>query len=284
MWGLQLYSSMGMGFSTKSFSDDLYVFRISDYSEHETFYLGSPHLDDIPLEQSDLAYYRSKAFMRILNGCLLLSNNSIFDFGDEIRIFEENGDSRRVHFRKSDFTIMEYEELINPFTDKEIIDTRAGKSPLRDCLILAKEDPIVRQSIICLSLANLDALYFLTNIYKIYENVFLDINIPKNSQSREFRNFCDENPEFAPYLKFFVEKFAHYANSEKGSGILSRHGNGRSEYEGDPLDFGDIDFNARQLMNYWLRLKMADRFGYYFKLEYKKPVQIALRAEDFKWD
>src|SRR5690606_28565823 len=133
-------------------------------------------------EDSELAYYRAKALINLVNGCLLLNDNLILGFENEILWIENDvilGGFRRNY--QSD--IAEYEELVNPFVTDLSVRKHSRPSYMRECLLLVKEEPIVRQSILCLLLSKQDALYFLTNVYKIYENIFMDLGIPKNAGS-----------------------------------------------------------------------------------------------------
>lgn len=271
MWGLHIQSSMGFSMARQSFSNDLYIFSTVDYSESETYFLGSPHLDSIAESDSDQAFYRAKALIRLLNGCLLLSGDLTFSYDENICFISSNRAVTSYSIRKNGLNIVEYEELVNPFDSDIEIKEIAEECYFRDCIILAKENPLIRQAIVFLVLSKMDVLYFLTNTYKIFEIIFSDLNIPQNKKT--YKNKLRENfPEgIRTYLDFFMMgDFKHYVNSEKGAGILSRHGSTNDPYHKDPINLKDIDFNIRNLINHWLRIKMKERFGYYYTVEYRK--------------
>ena len=162
----------------------MYIFSSIDNSEHETFFFGSPHLEMLTQEDDELAYYRAKALLRFLNGCLLLIGDLIFSYGNEIHMFNEKMEfTHTSSYRKNDLSIKEYEELRSPFQNNISVKSSAEKSYLRDCIILAREDEIVYQTILFLSLSRLDVLYQLNNTYKIFENIIYDLGFPKHEET-----------------------------------------------------------------------------------------------------
>ncbi|MDF1995800.1 hypothetical protein [Peribacillus frigoritolerans] len=282
MWGLYVQSSMSFSMARKSFSNDLYIFSTFDNSEHETYFLGSPHLDSIAESDSDQAYYRAKALIRLLNGCLLLRGDLTFTYDEDICFFRPNSVIKAYSNRKNDLSIVEYEELVNPFGSNVEVKEQAEQSYLRDCLILAKENPLIRQTIVFLVLSKLDALYFLTNTFKIYEIILSDLGINKNKATykRELQNNFPEG--IRKYIDFFLlGNFKEYVNSEKGAGILSRHVSTNQPYDKAPLDLEEIDSNIRNFINHWLRIKMQERFGYYYTVEYKPSREEYMKDEDY---
>lgn len=275
MWCLSVSSSLAFSMSRTSFSDDFYIFSTFNYSEEESFYFGSPHLNEIPKEDSELAYYRAKALINLVNGCLLLDANLILGFENEI-LWIEN-DIIRGGFRMNyQSDIREYEELVNPFVTDLSVREHSRPSYMRECLLLVKEEPIVRQSILCLLLSKQDALYFLTNVYKIYENIFMDLGIPKNAGSYKanHQNLFPAGSGLREHLDYFLlGNFAQYVNSVEGSGILSRHGHSNTPYrDREPLDLKEIDVKIRNLINCWLQKKIEERFNisYNFRFENRR--------------
>lgn len=49
------------------FSDDIKVMYLTDNSEHESYYLISPHFCDLPEEEYEKAYYKALSFVRLIN-------------------------------------------------------------------------------------------------------------------------------------------------------------------------------------------------------------------------
>lgn len=283
MWGLEIHSSMSFAMSRKSFSDDLFFFSTINNSEQETFYLGSPHMNIISKDNPEKAYYRAKALVRLLNGCLLLTDDLTFGFDDQICFINSNEVIQTFSYRKNDLQIAEYEELVNPFNTELVVKERAEQGYIRDCLILAKEDKLVRNTLLSLVLSKLDVLYFLINTYKIYENIMFDLGIPKKEKiyKREFQGNIPEG--LRTYIDYFLlGDFTHYVNSEQGAGILSRHGDSDIQYNKAALDLGEIDWKIRNLINHWLREKMKVRFKYYYNNEYTpKNENFDLLTDDY---
>src|SRR5699024_7185626 len=114
MWELYIYSSaIAKKLSTKISS--LFSINVeTDYSEHEHFFFSSPFLDMLDIENSNLAFFRAKAMIRILNGILELNNEPIIVFNEnEIRFTSKDG---KVSVHSINYNSqLEYEALQNPF-------------------------------------------------------------------------------------------------------------------------------------------------------------------------
>lgn len=267
MWHLGLQSNnRAFWLSKNHFSNDIRVVGVLDNSEHETFYLFSPHFSYMTDEEYEKAYFRAIAMVRLINGCILLNNNYLLYPDDHLTDFPESY-SRMVRGSiVSGKSLMEYEQFINPFDDLNINDIKGGTYFIR-CLTLVRKNSTVRRVIGLLYLYYRDNLYSLVNSYKIYEIILGDLEIPKNKKDyKAMHNTLDfETKRYLDY--FIIGNFTHYANTLVNStgnevtGIFSRHGYNSNTYDGNPIDFNELDYNLKNLINRWLCLKIKEEFN-----------------------
>jgi len=251
---------------------------LPDYSEHETYYLISPHFSDLPDEEYEKAYYKALSFVRLINGCLLLkgdylllADNYLCDFSDSYRSMRTG---KEVYGRN----LIEYGQFVNPFENIQIEDMKSNLY-LANCLTMVKDDEKVRRVIGLLYLYHRDNLYLLVNAYKIYEIICADLGIPRNEKSyKKIRNDLPI-PDMLPYLNYFIlGNFTQYANtitSSDGtevSGLFSRHGQSKDPYDKDPLDLNELDLNLRNLINEWLSIKIKNHIGVVHKEKYEREI------------
>ncbi|MBP3950354.1 hypothetical protein [Bacillus suaedae] len=284
MWYLPIQSNMLNSLAINNFSDDISI--VGDYDvtgEVELYYLTSPHLKEYDLENHELAYYRAKALIRLLNSIILLTNNYAIDYNSRI-LFEDKHGIRPVPPRKNDFTIVEYNQLFSPFSNLMFEQSSTlSTNYIGDFISLAKEEDIVLETLMFFSLSTLDVLYFFINVYKIYENITYNLEIPKNKNAyNKIRDNLD--PDLRKYLDFFLlGSFSQFANSKEGTGIFSRHGESHVPYDKEALDFNEIDYNIRNLIIAWLNDKLRAKKGRYYKITYnKRPVE-AMRDSDYEF-
>lgn len=280
MWHLRLTTNnITHSLSRQNISKDILIKYLTDYSEHETYYLISPHFSDLPEEEYEKAYYKALSFVRLINGCLLLigdnllvAENCLCDFDDSDRLIRKGTE---VYGRN----LLEYEQLVNPFDKNIQRENLESNSYLTNCLTMVKNDEKVRRVIGLLYLYHKDNLYLLVNAYKVYEIICADLGIPREKKSyKKIRNDL-ATPDMLPYLDYFIlGNFTHYANtitSSDGtevSGLFSRHGQSKQVYDENPLDLNELDLNLRNLINTWLSIKIENYIGVVHKEKYEKRI------------
>lgn len=289
MWHLGLQNNnMVYSLARKQFSDDIKIMYLTDNSEHETYYLISPHFSDLPDEEYEKAYYKALSFVRLINGCLLLEGDSLLVSNNYLTYFEDSYNTmqkgKEVHGR----SLLEYNQLVDPYENIQIKDIEST-SYLANCLILVKNDDKVRRVIGLLYLYHRDNLYLLVNAYKIYEIICADLGIER--KEKLYKKMRDSLPyDLAQYLNYFIlGDFTHYANTLENSngkevtGIFSRHGQSKEVYDKKPLDTNELDLNLRNLINVWLRIKIKEQLGVSHKGNKYKTRNIveSMRDEDF---
>lgn len=282
MWHLRLEdNNITYSLARQNFSNDISIIGLTDNSEHETFYLTSPHFSDLPIEEYEKAYYKALSFLRLINGCLLLKDDYLLHAADNrLTHFDDSYNAMRKGKEVYSRSLIEYEQLVNPFENLQIEDLES-KSYLANCLTMVKNDQTVRRVIGLLYLYHRDNLYLLINAYKIYELIFADLGIERKEKSyKKMRN--DLSPELLPYLDYFLlGDFKHYANTVASSdgtemsGIFSRHGQSKDVYDKKPIDIKEFDLKLRNLINKWLSIKIENQIGVVHKEDYQS------RDDDF---
>lgn len=276
MWHLGLSNNNITNILAKQqFSNDIQIITLLDNSEHETYYLKSPHFSDLPEEEYEKAYYKALSFVRLLNGCLLLKGDNLLKVDNYLSDFDESYSVLRKGKELYGKSLIEYKEFVNPFENIQIEDLER-KIYLTDCLNLVKNDNKIRRVIGLLYLFHRDNLYLLVNAYKIYEIILADLGIQrKEKEYKKIRNALSR--DLLPYLDYFIlGDFTHYANTiastdgKEVSGIFSRHGDSESVYNKNPIDLGELDLKLRNLINKWLSIKIEDYNGNVHTAEYRK--------------
>lgn len=274
MWHLGLTNNnKTYSLARQRFSSDIDIMYLTDNSEHETYYLISPHFSDLSEEEYEKAYYKALSFVRLINGCLLLTGDYLLQADNYLTNFDDSYTALRRGKEIYGRSLFEYEQIVNPFENIQIEDLESN-SYLANCLTLVKNNQKVRRVIGLLYLYYRDNLYLLVNAYKIYEIILDDLSISKKGI---YKNNQAEFPnEMLPYLDYFISgDFTHYANSivnSKGTevtGLFSRHGASTNYYNKKPIDLIELDVNLRNLINTWLCLKIEKYNGNIFKVKYQ---------------
>lgn len=280
IWAFPVKSSLVYSLSRSDFSEHMYIFSLSDMSDHETYYFSSVHVRDVtePLR----AYYRLNALLTILNAYFMLDsveeskNKKIisqypddeegkhlltsFQWLDEmqdIKVVHQitkngfcevvEGTLREAYCRGSD-PILESIELANPFQSK--VDSVTHVSRLGKIISLACKDDLIRETMVYCELFRKHPFYFLINAYKIYENVKYDMesNCPINANRvgiDELLNQCEDHK--------------HFINSRLGSGLNARHGATKSKFSKTKArpSYDEIEFDFLNLVNSWIDMKLT---------------------------
>lgn len=282
MWHLGLTSNnITFSLSRRAFSNEISVMPLTDNSEHETFYLISPHFSKLSESEYEKAYYKALSFVRLINGCLLLKGDSLLLADNYLTYFNDSYTAMRSENAPPGRSLVEYEQLVNPYEDLQISD-RESKTYLDNCLTMVKNDEKVRRVIGLLYLYHRDNLYLLVNAYKIYEIILVDLGFPVKGKEKWFKKAKMNNDlpqEILPYLdclNYLISgDFTHYANTITNSdgtdvtGILSRHGESDQFYNKTPLNLGELDMNIRNLVNGWLSVKIKDQLGVTYEEKYQ---------------
>ncbi|MGR6906133.1 hypothetical protein [Lysinibacillus sp. BSL11] len=277
MWHLGLSdNNITYSLARQNFSKDIQIMYLTDYSEHETYYLISPHFSDLPEEEYEKAYYKALSFVRLINGCLLLKGDNLLKVDNCLTDFDDSYNSLTRGKEVSGRNLIEYAQFVNPFENIKIEDLKSDLY-LANCLTMVKNDEKVRRVIGLLYLYHRDNLYLLVNAYKVYEIICADLGIPR--EKRSYKKICNglAIPDMLPYLDYFIlGNFTHYANtitSSDGtevSGLFSRHGQSKNVYDENPLDLNELDLNLRNLINTWLSIKIKNYIGVVHKEKYEK--------------
>lgn len=276
MWHLGLTNNnKTYSLARQRFSSDIDIMYLTDNSEHETYYLISPHFSDLPEEDYEKAYYKALSFVRLINGCLLLTGDYLLQADNYLTNFDDSYTALRRGKEVYGRSLIEYEQIVNPFENIQIEDLESN-SYLANCLTMVKHNQKVRRVIGLLYLYHRDNLYLLVNAYKIYEIILADLSIQRNAKEyKKIRTTLSK--EILPYLDYFIlGDFTHYANTTTSSdgtevtGIFSRHGESEKVYNKNPIDLKELDFNLRNLINSWLSIKIENQIGKVLKVEYQR--------------
>lgn len=276
MWHLGLTNNnKTYSLARQRFSSDIDIMYLTDNSEHETYYLISPHYSDLPEEDYEKAYYKALSFVRLINGCLLLTGDYLLQADNYLTNFDDSYTALRRGKEVYGRSLIEYEQIVNPFENIQIEDLESN-SYLANCLTMVKHNQKVRRVIGLLYLYHRDNLYLLVNAYKIYEIILADLSIQRNAKEyKKIRTTLSK--EILPYLDYFIlGDFTHYANTTASSdgtevtGIFSRHGESEKVYNKNPIDLKELDFNLRNLINSWLSIKIENQIGKVLKVEYQR--------------
>ncbi len=297
MWLLEVFSS-GISKSLSMNASKHFSVQVeSDFSEHEHFYFSSPYLDTIDVGDSNLAFFRAKAMIRILNGILELNGQPVVAFNSDRILFSLNGEKKSSH--RTDFNSqLEYEALQNPFEigtlqpvifnfTPKVNDTKVDVVDLFD---LAYKEDLVRESLILFSLSKIEPLYSLMNTAKIVETIEFDLGIPSKGGERknkinELKGVGNEglSEDFWIAHNFFNKKapgsFFHFINTRDGSGIFARHGATSQKYDSKLpiISFEEIEYNIRILIYEWANYKLIKFKGYRYP-----PIKRVSKIEDLK--
>lgn len=257
MWKLRIQSVLAKWLSIHDFSEHIAIMGESDNSEHETFFMVSPHLDTLRSFDSDSseAYYKSKVLLSILNAALRLDNKHpiierylCFQFPDGVINTPHIVNDPVVHLQ----------QLQNPFEHSASIQTAREKGRLGKIISLAHNDDLVREALVLFDLSMPDSmqLYFLINVYKICENIEFDfthnINIhPKVAQAEQ----SDMVSALTPFRNGGVVR--HYINTRAGSGMQARHGATTKLFTKSAPTFQEVLDLTTTLINTWLDVRIS---------------------------
>ncbi|WP_155985375.1 hypothetical protein [Paenibacillus maysiensis] len=253
MWYLKVYSAFSYSLAQTG-SRHYSIFPVTDFSEHETFYLRSIHADSLPESESTRASYRLKSFLRMLNASLELSasngsNFSVIQAGELFYSTDDN-DWRRAYVEKD--LNKELEELMNPF-DSKVFDSHEVKFSKRSegIIELAFFDELVRENILLFSTFNSDPLYTFINCFRVLDTIRYDF-------SQNLKEEDIDSTKLQDAIKIFTrDDLSHYINTRDGSGFMSRHGvkNGEVFNKAKPT-YQEIVLATKNLINEWIDCKL----------------------------
>ncbi|GAF18888.1 hypothetical protein JCM19046_3499 [Bacillus sp. JCM 19046] len=246
-------------------------------SENELYYMTSPHLESIEINQRKLAYYKAKSLLNLLNSAYCLYNRYPITTNDQLILdnqYEKKGFSEGIVQEKFD-EIDEYEALFTPFNlvDSKLIEEKEDTSYLlAEVIDLAYTDEIVREVLILFGLSRRNKLYLLINLYKIIELIEYD-NI-KHFNTDNLKDAVKLMPEVLTEAYGNVKKFSGYMNTHSESKYLSRHGPPKSsgrDYKGPRPTIDEVMINTSNLIITWIHLKIYYKTGRQFKIIHWEP-------------
>lgn len=259
MWCLPVSSSIASDLSTRNVSNNIGVIALTDMSEHETYYLTSPHLKQVT--DSTVAYYRAMSLCMLFNVALKLTGNSnglrphntIYFLQDDGRMFQPIIESNPM---------IELAEITNPFDIQEPVLKPVTK--LDTILWLGVIDSQSRDVLTFLALAERDPLYLLVNLYKIIDHVEDSIKTDRDLQESEvisLKDFIDTRININPKSGKKGGSIRHYMNAMQGSGLLSRHGKSeKTKYDIEEIGvptYNEILIAFADLTLLWLNVRLV---------------------------
>lgn len=303
MWAVYITSSTSKSLSFIR-SEHFNIFSEFTMSETEEFYFTSIHLKNIEEHDYMTAHYRAKALLRILNGLLLLNNQTPIAYDLDRIYFIRNHDHWSVHNIYTPNQTLEYKELQSPFkAEKSSLNKYENPSKINedvkneivDFFELAYENDFVKEVLILFSLIKIEPLLLLINTSKIIETIDFDLGfIDQKTKKKLLTTLSAElGNAFLQANNFFENgRFGHYSNKRSGSGIIfSRHGAGKLDAYQDkhgnplpPVSFKEIDTYIRILIYEWMNFKLYRTKNY--KYQSLKIVSIVeeMRDEDYEFD
>lgn len=320
MWAIYIRSSFSKALSAKS-SKHFQVFSDSGLTEHEDFFFTSLHLDNLGVEDSQTAFFRLKALMRILNGILELNNQPRVAYEQESIMYIDVSKNRWFDYTIYTNAQLEYEELQNPFKidDSKLqeytnLQKRINRnSYVVDLFDLAYEEELVKEVLVLFSLIKIDPLYILINTLKIIETIEFDLGLQiekkkggKNKKTGEIKKerkvvldeisvvLGDKSVDFLNAYNYFITsgkgKFQHFINTRDGSGIFARHGANNKFYQDEKgnqlpiISFEEIKHNIQVLIYEWINYKLIKSKGYRHPPIERASRIVDLKDEDFNFD
>lgn len=237
--------------------------------------LESPHVNVLKRHESTRAYARLTTLLRLVNGLRMLRDND--RIVAETTLYYDNGFNIRGERYSEDLDII-LEELSYPF-DEDVLsrlekrDKNSEPDRYKDYLQLIIDEPIVREVIILLTLAEEQVIYLLINAYKIFENINTDLGL-KTSNYKNENNL--PNGLFDSLLQ--IKNYTQYMNSRDGSGYLCRHGATKIPAPAKIPTREEIRTALISAIDEWLNYKCTMTFG----RTYRKSMSTPNTFDDFK--
>lgn len=263
MWKLRLQDTPVVWNLLSQLSESRHINIISEsnYSDNETYYMISPHLETLRYpEDSIIAKYRAEALLLILNTSLKLTENyNSLRAGNSvvpsIQLYFEHPSGAASECNGYNEPSVHLEQFDNPFIQLEplkhplVLNNRISK-----IIELSYQDELVKEVLLLFGLISYHYLFILINVYKIAETIEYDL-----------RNIASDhtidtilNNKMTQALKPFQNggKIRHYMNTRTGSGSLqSRHGANDNTYKKSKPSIHEIYDSAINLINTWIDVK-----------------------------
>lgn len=217
--------------------------------------LTSPHVNVLSKNESTRAHTRLTTLLRLVNGLRILQNTNPVEA--DTTLYFENRSARY----SEDFDIT-LEELSYPFDESVIArlekrDKNSNPDQYKDYFQLIIDEPIVREVIILLTLAQEQLIYLVINAYKIFEIINHDLGL----STKNYKNTDNLPAElFSSLLQF--KSYGQYMNSRDGAGYLSRHGSAKTAPAPAKIPTREefkTDLNS--IIHEWLNYKCTQTFG-----------------------
>lgn len=219
----------------------------------------SPHVNVLNRHESTRAYARWTTLLRLVNGLRLVLDNDMIVAATTL--YFDNGFNIRGESYSEDLDII-LEELSYPFDEGVLSmlkkrDKNSEPDRYKDYLQLIIDEPIVREVIILLTLAEEQIIYLLINTYKIFENILSDLGLGTSKLNTNKKGL----PEDLFNSLKELNEFTQYINSRDGSGILCRHGATKKPAPAKIPTREEIRTALTSTIDEWLIYKCTMTFG-----------------------